>query len=279
MGASRPARFLNMRCTIPSLAFLACYTVSAQVDSPQALLLQAEALHKQKQYAQSLAAAERLLTVPEVALAAYKLSGANLALLGRGPDAELRFQKAVELGPKDALAWYYLGFARFRIFKYREALDPLRKAIELNPHHTDSYYTLAVALEWLQEPAEAEKVYRKLIPLTAKIAGEAARTNLFLGRLLVTQSRYRDALDPLESAARLMPKSAEALKYLGRVYRQLERNEDALRVFETAVTLAPEDRELRYLLMRTYSALGKHQQADAEAKAIEGLAVTREGGK
>jgi Flp pilus assembly protein TadD len=259
-----------------SLVFIVWCSPGISAESPQAQLLHAETLHKKKQYAESLALADRLLSVPEVAAGAHKLSGANLALLGRGPEAELRFLKAVELAPKDAMALYYLGFARFRTFKYAEAVAPLRKAIELNPTHAESYYTLAVALEWCQDPSGAEKVYRRLIPLTANTPGEAGRPQLFLGRLLVTHGRYREAIEPLENAVRLLPKSAEALKYLGRAYRQVDRNDDALRVFKAAVSLTPADSEVRYLLMRTYRALGQDEQANAEAKAVESMTVTNE---
>ena len=250
---------------------LAASCAIAAEPSPRERLVEAWSLYKNNRCAEAVAIADKLLDVVAVAPDAHKLSGICLAQLGRGPEAASRFLKAVEIAPEDAMAWFYLGFARLRMFRHSEAVAPLRRAIELNPGHAEAYYNLGIALEQSQQVAEAEKLYRRMVDIMGEIAGEAGRPQLFLGRMLVHNGRHAEAVAPLEVAAQRMPKSADALKFLGRAYRHVGRDEEALRVLEAALAINADDREVKYLLMRAYVALGREELAREQAKSIEAL--------
>jgi tetratricopeptide (TPR) repeat protein len=62
-------------------------------------------------------------------------------------DAEEILKKAVDLNPDHAEAHYQLGFALLQQYlKYEEAIKYLKKAVELNPKHAMATHFLGCAL-------------------------------------------------------------------------------------------------------------------------------------
>src|ERR1051326_6118626 len=57
--------------------------------------------------------------------------------------AILDFRNAVAIAPKDAEAYYQLGWAMLQQGSLREAAAAMRKAMELNPRHTQAQVKLA----------------------------------------------------------------------------------------------------------------------------------------
>ena len=248
-------------------------TVQANGETARSLFLLSMILYKEKRFEESLEVVKTSLARDHEQGNAYKLMALDLAALNRGDEVAAVLEKAVELAPKDFMAWYYLGYARFRVFKYGDAVQPLRRSIELNPNYSESYYLLGVALEQLRRQPEAERVYRDLIGRFESQKMTSDRPYLFLGRLLFTMDRYADAVEPLDRAARLDPTTVDAWKFLGRSYKQLGRTEDARAALEKALGLSPGDRETRYLLLQVYRALGMDERAAEQAKAIQDLST------
>ena len=54
------------------------------------------------------------------------------------------FDKAIELDPKDANAYYNRGLAKSELKQYKEAIADYDKAIELNPKDAAAYYNRGV---------------------------------------------------------------------------------------------------------------------------------------
>ena len=50
------------------------------------------------------------------------------------------FDKAIELDPKNAEAYYKRGNSKYRLGKDEEAIKDYDKAIELNPQYAEAYY-------------------------------------------------------------------------------------------------------------------------------------------
>jgi len=82
-----------------------------------------------------------------------------------------------------------------------------------------------------------------------------------LGQLLGDAGAFAEALDPLERAVQLDPKSFDAWHNLGVTYFQLQRYRDARMPLETAVRLRPEFYGSVVLLGATLYMLGEDQAA------------------
>ena len=63
--------------------------------------------------------------------------------------------RAVELDSASFEAWQYLGLSLFRLKRYQEALKPLRQAVSLNPQYFNSLVLLASTLHALGDDAAA----------------------------------------------------------------------------------------------------------------------------
>jgi class 3 adenylate cyclase/TolB-like protein len=90
--------------------------------------------------------------------------------LGLADEAEGHVAEAMRLSPRDPLIglWYaILGLADLHLGRLDEAVDRLRKAVELAPNHEIPYFYLAAALALLgrgREAAEACAIGRRLAP-------------------------------------------------------------------------------------------------------------------
>ena len=59
------------------------------------------------------------------------------------------FNKAIEIDPQNANAWYNKGFALHYLGRYEEAIAAYDKAIEIDPQYTDALYNKGFAFEMI----------------------------------------------------------------------------------------------------------------------------------
>ncbi|RPJ20059.1 MAG: hypothetical protein EHM35_19960, partial [Planctomycetaceae bacterium] len=72
-------------------------------------------------------------------------------------------------------AYYNLGTLLIKMKDYRAALEPLYEAIRINPQSSDAQYNLAVAQAHLGEKMQALDSLRKAIELQPDLDAEAER--------------------------------------------------------------------------------------------------------
>ena len=145
--------------------------------------------------------------------------GAVLLSVGRYPDAQAEFQKAVELDPTYADAFHNLGSAYAEQAKWEDAIVAYRKAlaqtIYASPENT--YNNLGYAYWALDQRKEAEEAFRSARQLEPKLVP----SHFWLGVLLQKEGRGDEAKAHLRAARDLAPASmlgrraAEVLKALG----------------------------------------------------------------
>jgi predicted Zn-dependent protease len=164
---------------------------------------------------------------------AYSRSSANQAL----------FQKAQE------------AMARK---KYEQATDHLKQIIE-NDKADFQVLSLLGTLYLMQEkPAEAEKSY--LAAIEAKPTFTVALMNL--ARMLASQKRFEEAIDPLTRTLALQPESAEANLLMGEAYLQVKKGSKAIGYLNEAARLGKPEAHLR--LGWLYNAAGMKDKAAHE---------------
>jgi tetratricopeptide (TPR) repeat protein len=145
--------------------------------------------------------------------------GAVLLNVGRFPDAQVEFQKAVELDPTYADAFHNLGSAYAEQGKWEEAIGAYKKAlaqtIYASPENT--YNNLGYAYWALDRRKDAEDAFRAALQLEPRLVP----SHFWLGVLLQKEGRGDEAKAHLRAARDLAPASmlgrraAEVLKALG----------------------------------------------------------------
>ncbi len=188
----------------------------------------------------------------------------------RFAEAESFARRAVQLEPKNAVAWDRLGVAlQARGTFNNETEHAYRRAVELDPQFAVAYVHLGRVLRRLGRPAEGEPLYEQAInlakdPATLNLIAESLqaeqqweqsgpvlkraleidqrspRSLLLLGRMHVVLKRYSEAEPYLKTATEVSPRAFEPFNLLGRVYLALERFEEAEVTYERAAGFASE---------------------------------------
>lgn len=186
----------------------------------------------------------------------------------RFADAEGFARRAIQLQPKNAIAWDRLGVAlQSRGVFNEETEHAYRRAVELDPEFAVGYAHLARALKHGGRKDEAAPLYDRAIqlakdPATLNLIAESLQAEqqwensepvlkrvleldarnptavLLLGRMLVVFKRYQEAEPYLKTATEMSPRAFQPFNLLGRTYLALDRFEDAEVTYERAAQFA-----------------------------------------
>jgi tetratricopeptide (TPR) repeat protein len=86
------------------------------------------------------------------------------------------FKDSIKLNPDDAEAQYGLGFANFRMGRFRDAADAFKKAAVLEPRMAKAHYGLGLAYQELGMDKQLIEEYRILENLDRTLAKKLAQT-------------------------------------------------------------------------------------------------------
>jgi cytochrome c-type biogenesis protein CcmH/NrfG len=136
-------------------------------------------------------------------------------------EAEGALRQAIALDPNDFRGHLHLGNTLFDLSRYHEAVARYREAVRLAPQDATTHLALARALLSRAASPEDYEAVRQNLRRSLALRPDIPYASLFLGRSYARQARWREALPPLERAARLAPNSAETQFELSRVYRRL----------------------------------------------------------
>ena len=145
--------------------------------------------------------------------------GAVMLNIGRFPDAQLEFQKAVELDPTYADAFHNLGSAYAEQAKWEDAIVAYRKALAQTIYNRPetTYNNLGYAYWALDRRKDAEDAFRSALQLDPRLVP----SHFWLGVLLQREGRQAEATAHLRAARDLEPASMlgkradEVLKAMG----------------------------------------------------------------
>src|SRR6185503_2296379 len=187
----------------------------------------------------------------------------------RFADAEAFARRAIQLQPKNAVAWDRLGVAlQSRGLFNNETESAYRRAVELDPEFPVAYAHLARVLNRMGRANEAAPLYEKATqlakdPATLNLIAESLQaeqqwqnsepvlkraldldarnsTALYLmGRMLVVFKRFQESEPYLKQATEVSPRAFQPMNLLGRTYLALDRFEDAELTYERAASFAP----------------------------------------
>jgi len=158
---------------------------------------------------------QRLGYQPEVSFWWFTVAG-PLGEKGAWHLAELAYRKAIELDPRDAFLWTFLGILQqHRLEQFEEAEVSYRRAIELNPKYEYAWYFLGdLQYHHLGQYSEAEVSYRKAIELDPKVALSWSSLSRVLSH---APENWPEAQECAKTALLLDPYSGSAHRQFRRV--------------------------------------------------------------
>ena len=153
-------------------------------------------------------------------------------------EARQALDRALQLNPKLPTVHLNLGAIYWKEQKSSEAIAEWREELKLYPETFQANYTLGAALAFVEgHDEESVRLLRKAIAL--KPANALALCQM--GKLLVRQSKYAEAVPFLERAVQADPKFRQAHFALGTAYQNLGRNLEAKSQFAIVRQLSREE--------------------------------------
>ncbi|MFT3774562.1 MAG: tetratricopeptide repeat protein [Minicystis sp.] len=171
--------------------------------------------------------------------------------------------------PDDAAAWLSLGTAYAVIDHAAQAVEALRRAVDLDGGRADArlaYARALVRIGALDDAAVQLEEAARIDPADARVIKE-------LGIARYDQRRYDEAAALLARAVAVAPEDARGHYALGVVHEARRDMAAAVAAYRAAIARDPRLTDARRTLADALASLGEHEAAVAELEAV--LAVDR----
>jgi tetratricopeptide (TPR) repeat protein len=188
-----------------------------------------EALVEKKNYATAIEVVKEAAKRFPSSSRAYSLKGSTELKMYLLTEALKSYAKAVELDPNNPRAALGLALTQWNMDRTDEAAKSFEEGARKFPH--DGFFLLKYALFLLNAPGErdaaADAQIKSLLKRSEELDGSDAETHFQLGNLAMKENKYDEALNELQTAAKLDPEIAKVHLVLARLYRRAGREEDA----------------------------------------------------
>jgi tetratricopeptide (TPR) repeat protein len=188
----------------------------------------------------------------------------DLGAMGRGPEAEPHFRRAIELQPNEAQTWYFYGVWLFQQGRTAEAIQNAKTAVNLNPAYIEASHLLMNAYSQTGQWAAMREVAQntlKLLPgdpvalanlnrsnnagpqLSAAAQADAhptAEGYLNLSLQYHQNGKYQECIDAARKALRLKPDYPEAYNNIAAAYEAMSMWDQAIEAAQQAIRLKPD---------------------------------------
>jgi protein O-GlcNAc transferase len=154
---------------------------------------------------------------------------------GRLDQAEALYRQARPFAPKHYDVWHLSGLLAYQQERMADAVELLRRALQLKPDAIVCEHELAMALLGARRTADAEKHLRHIV--AAKPDFPAGWEGL--AYCLKTQDRLDEAVQCHERVLALQPKSAESWYNYGLTLSLLGKSKEALLCHDRAIAADP----------------------------------------
>jgi len=222
----------------------------------ESLAAQAEQAIEKKEYQRAAELLRRYLADhPSDSVAHFQLGYAATAL-SRKAEARAAYEKAAELDPKLAAAHLNLGLLLLDEAP-AVAVEPLRRAAELQPGRAQPRFLLGQALERSGKLSDAIAAYQA----AAEIAPDNSDTRFALARAQLASGAAADAEANFRRALETRADFAPARAGLAESLIAQDKLEPAAAELEAYLAALPDDTESRFQLASLYFDLGRYDAA------------------
>ncbi len=202
---------------------------------------------------------------------AYRANNIGVALLEqfKYKEAADAFRRALQLAPDLALARINLGIALFNMPDLPAAQKELQAASTVAPSAPQPLYVLGLAAKTQNKPEEAIVAFQKVLHIDPNDVG----ANVNLGQLYAQQRKYPEAIAALRIAVAAEPYNATALYNLGTSLMRSAQREEGTKVIAQFQELR--NRGTGTTLGTNYLEQGRYAEAIASTGAEPDLVDKR----
>jgi len=161
--------------------------------------------------------------------------GDALLLAGRGNEAMVHFQQALQINPHFAKAHYNLGNLFLRMGRDDEALVHFQQALQINPRYAEAHINLGYVLLHMGRDDEALMHFQQALQINPDDVD--AHNNL--GSALLLMGRLDEAIIQFRQTLQINPGNAVAHLNLGKALLRVGREDEALAHYQRALQINP----------------------------------------
>jgi tetratricopeptide (TPR) repeat protein len=187
---------------------------------------------------------------------------------GKLNEAKIELQRAIDVKPKNADAYYKLAEVLTRLQKIRPAVDNYNTALNYNPEHRDARLHLAAILLANRQFELAENHIQKLLDLNPKDQDDQAlilKANL---EAIGPRKNMAQAREILTGVLKRLPNDTSALASLGNIELLEGKNKEAEELFSKAAKLEPDNTPLQIALADLYTREGRMEEAQTVLETL-----------
>lgn len=189
--------------------------------------------------------------------------------MGDVTQAEQAFEEAICIDPHNDAAHLFLGTTRMLAGDFQNAIGPLKRSLELNPHDSNANFYLAHVYSELGRWGEAISAYH------AEIAEHREFTQAYeqLGKLYFKMAEenpdergqyYLKIIETYKKWLEIEPDNSSVRNLTGYLYNQIGNTPEAIKEFEEAVKANPDNA----IALSNWGVACLNAERNAEAREI-----------
>jgi tetratricopeptide (TPR) repeat protein len=199
---------------------------------------------------------------PNYAEAWYQ-AGYCYGMVNRPADALRASRQAAKLRPEWAAVWVNIGASSYALTQYKDALDAYRTAIKLDENNPDTQYSLGLTFNKLGRTDEEILAYRRAVQIKPDHANALEK----LGAALFKEKRYADSASTYDTLKIYKP-DAKTYNSLGESLIEAGKTDESVDAFNNALGFNPDFEKARYNLGRAYIKQGNHELAQVQYEIL-----------
>jgi len=180
--------------------------------------------------------------------------------------AELQTQSTTTTR-EDAYRVNNIGVALLEQFKYKEAADSFKRALQIDPKLNVAHTNLSIALFNLPDLAGSALEAQKASTLTP----DAPQPFYIIGLIAKAQSRSDDAITAFQRVLKIDPNDVGTNINLGQIYSQQRKYPEAIAAFRIALAAEPYNATALYNLGQALMRSGQREEGQAATARFQDL--------
>jgi tetratricopeptide (TPR) repeat protein len=199
---------------------------------------------------------------PNYAEAWYQ-AGFAYGVMGRHQDALKASKQAAKLRPEWSQTYVNIGASNYALGQFKDAAEAYKTAIRLDDGNPETQYAYGLTLGKLNKSDEEMLAYRRTISIKPDHVGALDK----LGQAYLKKKRWADAAATFNQLQIYRP-DAKTYNSLGESYLELEKYDDAQNAFNSALGYDADFEQARYNLGRTYLKLKSPEMAQVQYEIL-----------
>ncbi len=226
---------------------------------------QANSLFAEGKYAEAEVAIENALKLDPKLVPALTLKAKFAMGFSQFDTARECLLQAADLAPESPYVQFLLGFFYYVDNDFSKALEPLGKALELEPGNSRAMFYLAMTKEGLGQGREAIPLYEETLRLESAQGQPQVDTLVAYARLMYVLGDLAKSEELAAAALKLDVDSRDVQYEMGRLLYEKRDYPAAIAHGERSLALpgvGTTDRQIHFLLARAYRRAGDMQRAE-----------------